>query len=178
MCVYIHTVKMWQVTLLLLLCVVWLQSWHYKDPPPQHTFSCSTPVGFSKPCSVITVFSTQSVSRQSQPLLFSKSCPSSLAYVALGVIPSSLQPRISKMPHISVESEGVKKLLSSFNPNKAAGPDCILSRVIDPFFSACETALLGQYCSRSTFAHIYQPIHKQLSSQPAILTPVFSVCMC
>ena len=46
------------------------------------------------------------------------------------VIPSSPQPGISKMPHIFVEPEGVKKLLSSLNPNKAAGPDRISSRVL------------------------------------------------
>ena len=46
------------------------------------------------------------------------------------VIPSSPQPGISKMPHIFVEQEGVKKLLSSLNPNKAAGPDRISSRVL------------------------------------------------
>ena len=84
MCVFIHTVRMWQVTRLLLACVVWFHSWHNKDPPPQHTFfSCSTPVSFSKPCSVITLFSTQSISRQSQVLFFSKSRPSSLVYIAL-----------------------------------------------------------------------------------------------
>ena len=37
----------------------------------------------------------------------------------------------SKMPHIFVEPEGVKKLLSSLNPNKAAGPDRISSRVFE-----------------------------------------------
>ena len=37
---------------------------------------------------------------------------------------------MSKMPHIFVEPEGVKKLLSSLNPNKAAGPDRISSRVL------------------------------------------------
>ena len=36
----------------------------------------------------------------------------------------------SMMPHIFVEPEGVKKLLSSLNPNKAAGPDRISSRVL------------------------------------------------
>ena len=46
------------------------------------------------------------------------------------VIPSSPQPGISKMPHIFVEPEGVKKLLSSLNPNKAASPDRISSRVL------------------------------------------------
>ena len=46
------------------------------------------------------------------------------------VIPSSPQTGISKMPHIFVEPEGVKKLLSSLNPNKAAGPDRISSRVL------------------------------------------------
>ena len=45
-------------------------------------------------------------------------------------IPSSPQPGLSKMPHISVDPEGVKKLLSSLNPNKAAGPDRISSRVL------------------------------------------------
>ena len=48
------------------------------------------------------------------------------------VIPSSRQPGISRISHISAEPEGVQnaRLLSSLNPNKAAGPNRISSRVV------------------------------------------------
>ena len=53
-------------------------------------------------------------------------------------IPSSPQPGLSIMPHISVDPEGVKKLLSSLNPNKAAGPkrisSCVLKEPADELY--------------------------------------------
>ena len=107
---------MWQVTLLLLSCIVWMHSWHYKDPPPQHTFfSCSTPVSFSKPCSVITLFSTQSISRQSQALFFSKSRPSSLVYIALLLLGISWDVELNPGPD-SISQESIYPCGTCQNP--------------------------------------------------------------
>ena len=47
-------------------------------------------------------------------------------------IPTSPPARGSVMPHIIVNPEGVKKLLASLKPNKAAGPDQISPRVLNP----------------------------------------------
>ena len=117
MYVFIHTVKMWQVTLLLLACIVWMHSWYFKDPPPQHTFfSCSTPaVSFSKPCSVITLFSTQSISRQSQALFFSKSRPSSLVYIALLLLGISWDVELNPGPD-SISQESISPCGICQNP--------------------------------------------------------------
>ena len=45
-------------------------------------------------------------------------------------IPTSARDRGSVMPHIIVNPEGVKKLIASLKPNKAAGPDQISPRVL------------------------------------------------
>ena len=116
MYVFIHIVKMWQVTLLLLSCIVWMHSWHCKDPPPQHTFfSCLTPVSFSKPCSVITLFSTQSISRQCQALFFSKSRPSSLVYIALLLLGISWDVELNPGPD-SISQESIYPCGTCQNP--------------------------------------------------------------
>ena len=95
---------MWQGTLLLLSCVVWLDSWHYKDPPPPHTFcSCSTPVRFSKPCSLTTIFCIQSISRQSQTFFFGKSRPLALANIALLLFGISWDVKLNPGPDSTIQ---------------------------------------------------------------------------
>ena len=102
-------------------------------------------------------------------------------------IPSSPQPGLSKMPHISVDPEGVKKLLSSLNPNKAAGPDRISSRVLKeladelyrPLAALFQNSLNSGLVPKQWKSALVTPIYKKGDKHnPANYRPVSLTSVC
>ena len=102
-------------------------------------------------------------------------------------IPSSPQPGLSKMPHISVDPEGVKKLLSSLNPNKAAGPDRISSRVLKeladelyrPLAALFQNSLNSGLVPKQWKSALVTPIYKKGDKHnPASYRPVSLTSVC
>ena len=90
------------------------------------------------------------------------------------VIPSS-PPGIFKIPHIFVEPEGVKKLLSSLNHNKAAGLDRISSRVLKeladelyrPLTAPFQNSLISGLVPDQWKSALVTPIFKKGDKHPA-----------